>query len=79
MAAEEAEGDSSRGRQSGERMGTDTEVDRGEMEADIEVDEAETQKRGDSSGERERGAAKPQKEKASDEKRRCRDLEATRR
>lgn len=38
MAVEEAEGDSYRGRQSGEGMETDTEVDRGDMGTDIEVD-----------------------------------------
>lgn len=38
MAVGEAEGDSYRGRQSGEGMETDTEVDRGDMGTDIEVD-----------------------------------------
>ena len=79
MAAEEAEGDSYRGGQSWEGMGTDTEVHRGEMEADIEEDRGrDTETRRQWWGER-RGAAKPQNEKASDEKRRCRDLEATHR
>lgn len=38
MAVGEAERDSYRGRQSGEGMETDTEVDRGDIGTDIEVD-----------------------------------------